>query len=36
MDLAYSFQDNKTRIKTMCVVLQSNIQLQQKDTGTNI
>ena len=36
IDLTYFCQGNKTHIHTMPVVVQSSMQLQQKETGTNI
>ena len=36
IDLTFSYQDNKTPIHTLSVVVQSSMQLQQKETGTNI
>ena len=35
IDSAYFYQDNKTHINTLSVVIQSSIQLQQKETLTN-
>ena len=35
-DLTYSYKGNKTHIHTLSVVIQSSMQLQQKETGTNI
>ena len=35
-DLTYSHKGNKTHIHTLSVVIQSSMQLQQKETGTNI
>ena len=34
--LPYSYQDNKTRMHTLSVVVQPSMQLQQKETETNI
>ena len=35
-DLTYSYKGNKIHIHTLPVVIQSSMQLQQKETGTNI
>ena len=35
-DLTYSNKGNKTHIHKVSVVIQSNMQLQQKETETNI
>ena len=35
-DLTYSHKGNKTHIHTLSVVIQSSMQHQQKETGTNI
>ena len=35
-DSTYSYKCNKTHIHTLSVVIQSSMQLQQKETGTNI
>ena len=35
-DLTYSCEGNKTKLHTLSVVIQSSMQLQQKETGTNI
>ena len=32
----YSYKGNKRHIHTLSVVIQSSMQLQQKETGTNI
>ena len=35
-DSTYFYKCNKTHIHTLSVVIQSSMQLQQKETGTNI